>query len=309
MNEPVIIASDLAKSFRGGVIAVNGLDLAVPRGAVYGLIGRNGAGKTTALRMLMGLLRPVRGTARVLGHDLWTAPRAIRQRVGYVSQEQQLPPAKCTAELCLELAKQYEDWDFALAGKLATRFGIRVDAPMATLSGGDQRKVAVLLAFAARPEVLILDEPAAGLDPIARRHLIEEIVEFLGDGGEHTVLFSTHIIEDLERVAEHVGIMDRGRMVAAGRLEDLQTGMRRVQLIFSGQAVPEGFRLPGALRSRAEGPVLSAVVRIDSPAQLDALRATPNARVADFPLGLQDLFIELLDQPNDSPRLLPAARI
>jgi ABC-2 type transport system ATP-binding protein len=139
--------------------------------------------------------------------------------------------------------------------------------------------------------------------------LIEEIVEFLGDGGERTVLFSTHLIEDLERVAEHVGIMDRGRMVAAGRLEDLQTGMRRVQVIFNGPTVPAGFRLPGALRSRSEGPVLTAVVRIDTPAQLEAIRATPDARAADFPLGLQDLFIELLDQAQASPLVNPAAAI
>ncbi|MCX6879036.1 MAG: ABC transporter ATP-binding protein [Verrucomicrobia bacterium] len=303
MNEPAITASDLAKSFRGGVIAVNGLDLTVPRGAVYGLIGRNGAGKTTTLRMLMGLLRPVRGEARVLGHDLWGAPRSIRQRVAYVSQEQQLPANKCTAELCLDLSRLHERWDFPLAGKLAKRFGIRVEAPMAALSGGDQRKVAVLLAFAARPDVLVLDEPAAGLDPIARRQLMEEIVEFLGEGGERTVLFSTHIIEDLERVAEHVGIMDRGRMVMAGRLEELQTGMRRVQIIFNGAAVPQGFRVPGALRCHAEGPVLTAVVRIDNEVQLETLRAIPGTRVADFPLGLQEFFIALLDRPLTDPAL------
>jgi len=296
-EEPAIAASDLAKSFRE-TIAVNGLDLSVPRGSVYGLIGRNGAGKTTTLRMLMGLLKPVRGSARVLDHDLWSAPRSIRQRVAYVSQEQQLPPAKSTAELCLDFSRLYERWDFALAGKLAKRFDIRVDAPMAALSGGDQRKVAVLLAFSARPDVLILDEPAAGLDPIARRKLMEEIVEFLGDGGERTVLFSTHIIEDLERVAEHVGIMDRGRMLAAGRLEDLQSGVRRVQVIFSSPEVPEGFRIPGTMRSRVEGPVFTAVARIESPAQLEEIRALPGVRVSDFPLGLQDLFIELLDRPE-----------
>jgi ABC-2 type transport system ATP-binding protein len=297
-NEPAITASDLAKSFRE-TIAVNGLDLSVPRGSVYGLIGRNGAGKTTTLRMLMGLLKPVRGSAKVLGHELWTAPREVRQRVAYVSQEQQLPPAKSTAELCLDLSRLYDRWDFALAGKLAKRFGIRVEAPMAALSGGDQRKVAVLLAFAANPDVLILDEPAAGLDPIARRQLMEEIVDFLGEGGERTVLFSTHIIEDLERVAEHVGIMDRGRMLAAGRLEDLQSGVRRVQVIFNSPAVPEGFRLPGAMRSKTEGPVFTAVARIESPHQLDEIRALPGVRVSDFPLGLQDLFIELLDRPEN----------
>jgi ABC-2 type transport system ATP-binding protein len=126
---------------------------------------------------------------------------------------------------------------------------------------------------------------------------MEEIVGFLGDGGERTVLFSTHIIEDVERVAEHVGIMDRGRMEVAGRLEDLQTGMRRVQIIFNGQSVPEGFHVPGALRSQSEGPVLTAVARIDNDSQLAALHATPDARVSDFPLGLQDFFIELLDRP------------
>jgi len=297
-NEPAITAIDLAKSFRDN-IAVNGLDLNVPRGSVYGLIGRNGAGKTTTLRMLMGLLKPVRGSAKVLGHELWNAPREIRQRVAYVSQEQQLPPAKSTAELCLDLSRLYDHWDFALAGKLVKRFGIRIDAPMAALSGGDQRKVAVLLAFSAKPDVLILDEPAAGLDPIARRHLMEEIVDFLGEGGERTVLFSTHIIEDLERVAEHVGIMDRGRMLAAGRLEDLQSGVRRVQVIFNSPTVPEGFRIPGAMSGKSEGPVHTSVARIENPHQLDEIRALPGVRVSEFPLGLQDLFIELLDRTEN----------
>ncbi len=297
-HEPAITASDLSKSFRDN-IAVNGLDLSVPRGSVYGLIGRNGAGKTTTLRMMMGLLKPGRGSAKVLGHDLWTAPREVRQRVAYVSQEQQLPPSKCTAELCLDLSRLYDRWDFALAGKLVKRFGIRSDAPMAALSGGDQRKVAVLLAFSARPDVLILDEPAAGLDPIARRQLMEEIVDFLGEGGERTVLFSTHILEDLERVAEHVGIMDRGRMLAEGRLEDLQSGMRRIQIIFNGQTVPGDFRIPGTLRSETEGPVFTTVARLESPQQLDEIRALPGVRVSDFPLGLQDLFIELLDRPEN----------
>jgi ABC-2 type transport system ATP-binding protein len=302
MNDCTIVASDLAKTFPGGQVAVNGLDMSVPRGAVYGLIGRNGAGKTTTLRMLLGLLRADRGTARVLGRDLWQAPRQVRQRVAYVSQEQQLPAGRCAAQLCLHLARLYENWDHALAGRILGRFGIRTDAPLAALSGGDQRKVAVALAFAARPEVLVLDEPAAGLDPIARRQLIEEMIEFLAEGGERTVLFSTHLIADLERVADHIGIMDRGRMVAGGSLESLQTGMRRVQVIFDGGAVPPGFALPGALRSRAEGPVLTALVRLDGHDPLAPLRARPGLRISEFPLGLEELFIELLDQrPADVP--------
>lgn len=302
MNDSAIAASDLAKTFPGGHVAVNGLDFAVPRGTVFGLIGRNGAGKTTTLRLLLGLLRPDRGTARVLGHDLWGAPRGVRQRVAYVSQEQQLPGGQCAAQLCLRLARLYDRWDHALAGRILRRFGVRTDAPMLALSGGDQRKVAVALALAARPEVLVLDEPAAGLDPIARRQLIEEMIEFLADDGERTVLFSTHLIADLERVAEHIGIMDRGRMVAGGSLESLQAGMRRVQVIFDGGEVPAGFSLPGALRSRAEGPVWSGVIRFDGGDPLAALRSQPGVRLSEFPLGLEDLFIELLDngRPDES---------
>lgn len=305
-EDAVITASDLSKSFRDH-IAVSGLDFAVPRGSVYGLIGRNGAGKTTTLRMLMGLVRPKRGSARVLGHDLWSAPRNVRERVAYVSQEQQLPSTKSTVELCVDHSRLYENWDVCTAERLAKRFGIRVESPMVALSGGDRRKVALLLAFSARPEVLILDEPAAGLDPIARRQLMEELVDFLGDNRERTVLFSTHILEDLERVAEHTGIMDRGRMVAAGRLEDLQAGMRRVQIVFDSPTVPDGFTIPGALRSRVEGSVFTTVVRFEKPVGLEEIRALPGVRVADFPLGLQDLFIELLggDSPEDPTLQLP----
>lgn len=302
MNDPVIEASDLAKTFPGGRVAVHGLDLTVPTGSVYGLIGRNGAGKTTTLRMLLGLLRPNRGVARILGHDLWHAPRAVRQRVAYVSQEQQLPSHQCAAQLCLHLAKLHDRWDHRLAGKILARFGIPPEAPLWALSGGDQRKVAVALAFASRPDVLVLDEPAAGLDPIARRQLIEEMVEFLADGDGRTVLFSTHIIADLERVADQIGIMDRGRMVAGGSLESLQSDMRRVQIIFDGGSVPAGFAVPGMVRSRAEGPVLTALVRLNGEDPLAALRNQPGLRINEFPLGLEDLFIELLDrQPADDP--------
>ncbi len=304
MNTPVIQATDLAKTFRNGVIAVSGLDLAIQRGTVYGLIGRNGAGKTTSLRLLMGLLHPDRGRCRVLGHDLRLAGPEVRRRVAYVSQEQQLPSALSLRELCAQVSSFHERWDHELARKLATRFDLVPDVPLGTLSGGAQRKAALLLAFAACPEVLILDEPAAGLDPIARRQLVGQIVEHLGEGGERTVVFSTHIIEDIERVANQVGIMDRGRLVAGGNVEELQSGLRRVQIIFEGAGVPEGFRLNGALRTKVEGAVVTAVLDVSRPGYLEELRAMPGARVHDFPLGLQDLFIELLDRESTTPTLI-----
>lgn len=307
MSEPVIEARNLSKTFRGGTVAVSGLDLAVAPGTVYGLIGRNGAGKTTALRMLMGLLRPDGGTARVLGADLWTAPRETRARVAYVPQDQQLHAWMTLTEHCTYLAHFYDRWDPAYARRLAGRFELTPDRQVGLLSGGERRKVSVALALAARPEILLLDEPAAGLDPVARRELIDVLVDILASGEGCTVLFSTHILSDLERIAEQVGIMDRGRIVTAASLDDLQSHTRRVQVIFPGDRAPDGFAVPGALRTTVEGPVVTAVARLDSETQLDAVRAMEGVRVQVFLLGLEDIFIalfgrepagELLEEPQ-----------
>lgn len=300
MSEPALQTIDLSKTFHPSVVAVNGLDLSVPKGAVYGLIGRNGVGKSTCLRLLMGLLKPDRGEALVLGQRLKDAPRDLRQRVAYVSQEQQLPWWMTAGELTHYLGRLYDQWDQELAERLLRIFDLAAGRPLATLSGGDQRRVAVALALAARPDVVILDEPAAGLDPVSRRQLIEAMIDFLGDGGERTILFSTHILADLERVADHIGFMDRGRMLMSGPLEALQGGLRRVQVIFQGDRVPDDFVLPGQLRRKVEGPVLTAVVRLQDPGQMDRLRALEGVRVSEQPLGLEDLFIELMERaPND----------
>lgn len=302
MSELAIQAEDLSKTFPGGTVAVNGLDMSVPRGVVYGLIGRNGAGKTTTLRMLMGLLRANRGTARVLGADMWTAARRLRARVAYVSQTQQLHAWMTAEELCHYASHFYETWDAAYARGLARRWQLDWQRQVGLLSAGQQRKVSILLALAARAEVLILDEPAAGLDPIARRQLIDEIVDALSRGDGCTVLFSTHIITDLERVAEHVGIMDRGRILAERRLEDFQSTTKRVQVVFEADGPPPGFAVPGAARSQTAGAVVTAIVELASDSQLDEIRRMPGVRVNVFDMGLEEAFIELLG-PNAAEEL------
>jgi len=299
MSDRAIQAQHLVKRFRGGVTAVDGVDLEIPRGAVYGLIGRNGAGKTTLLRLMMGLLRPSEGSVRVLGAELLDAPRAHRARVAYVSQQQPLPAWMTLDELGRYLSHFYDAWDPVYARALADRFGLEDDRPIGAMSGGEQRKASLLLALAARPEVLLLDEPAAGLDPIARRGLIEELVDVLASGRDCTVVLSTHIIADLERIAESVGIMDRGRLVASDRLDALQSGTRRVQVIVEGE--PRAVEIPGALRTTREGPVTTAIVRLSDPSALDKLGATPGLRVNVFPLGLEDIFVELFGQQKEQP--------
>src|SRR5579859_3748405 len=210
MNETVIEARQLTKTFRGGAIAVKDLNLTVRRGAVYGLIGRNGSGKTTALRLLLGLLRPDRGGAKILGWDFWKAPRSVRQRVAYVSQTHRLPGGMTLAELCRCLRQFNEQWDQGHAEALAKLWHLPWNRPIASLSNGEQSRAALVPAFAGRPEVLVLDEPAAGFDLVARRELAGQILEAITQSDGCTVLLSTHIIGDLERMADHIGIMDRG---------------------------------------------------------------------------------------------------
>jgi ABC-2 type transport system ATP-binding protein len=293
MSELAIETRGLTKVFEGNVVAVSGLDLAVERGTVCGLIGRNGAGKTTALRMLMGLLRADSGEARVLGEDMLVAGSAHRARVAYVSQTQRLHDWMTLGELSHYASHFYGKWDAPYAQGLATRFGLSPNRQVGWMSGGEQRKCAIAMALAARPEVLVLDEPAAGLDPIARRELIDELVDVLAEGNGTTVLLSTHIIADVERMAEHVAIMDRGRIVTSSRLDELQSTSKRVQVIFPGESVPDGFRVPGAVRQQVSGPVATAVAKIDSATALDEPRALEGVRVNVFDLGLEDIFIEI----------------
>ena len=295
---PAIETRNLTKTYDGNVVAVTGLELAVPAGSVYGLIGRNGAGKTTTLRLLMGLLRPDAGDARVLGHDLWRVSRQDRQRVAYVSQSQQLPGWMSLADCSRYHACFYEKWDADFARRLAQRWELPWGRALARLSGGEQRLAAVVLALSARPEVMLLDEPAGGLDPIARRSLLNGIVEALSHGDGCTVLFSTHLIGDLQRVADAVGILDRGRLIANARLADLLEQTKRVQIVFDQPAPPEGFAIPGALRTQIAGPVVTALIRIASDSQLDSIRQMRGVRVNLFPVNLEEIFIELFSRSH-----------
>ncbi|MEK7676983.1 MAG: ABC transporter ATP-binding protein [Verrucomicrobiota bacterium] len=298
MRQTVIEAANLTKTFAGEVVAVSGLDLQVERGTVYGLIGRNGAGKTTTLRLLMGLLTPSQGTAEILGQDLRTASLSERSRVAYVSQSQQLPGWMTLNELCRYASHFYPKWDFSLAVDLARRWDLNGDRSIAQLSGGEQRKAAILVALAPRPEVLLLDEPAAGLDPAARRELINELIDLLSQGHGCTVLFSTHILSDLERIAEWVGILDRGRLLVNGRLDELQSRMQRVQIIFPGDAPPLTVSIPGAVSCQVSGPVVTAVTQLVDAEHLESIRRWPGVRVQVFPLGLEEIFIEMVGRGN-----------
>jgi ABC-2 type transport system ATP-binding protein len=297
MNIPAIEIQNLCKTFSNGLKAVDDMTLSIPQGTVYGMIGRNGAGKTTTIRLLMGLLNPDSGYARIVGHEYLRANCSTRSQVTYVPQVSRLPSNMTLNELCTFTSGLYPFWDHLFAKQLKERFELNGNQPVGLFSGGEQQKAAILLAFAARPRVVLLDEPAASLDPIARRKFIDAIVDLISDLEGCTILFSTHILSDLERIAEKIGIVDRGRMVMDESIDELKNSIKRVQIIFPGEAPPDGFRLHGALRFSTEGPVVSAVLKGNNP-EFESLKSNKSIRINEFSIGLEDLFIELLE--NDT---------
>jgi len=284
--------------------ALDDFALSIPRGSFYGLLGRNGAGKTTALRVALGLLSADHGRVRILDGEFARMSPAQRSRIAYVAQEPRLPARLTLAELGRYLAGLYPRFDLAQARTLAVRFEVPWDQRFGQLSVGAKRKAAALLALATRAEVLLLDEPAAALDPIARREFHDVLVESLSDDQERTVLLSTHLVGDLERLAEGVAFVDHGRVVFEGDVEDLRARFRRVQVAFHGTA-PERLTIPGIRNSTWSGSVLNGVTELESESDLDELRALPEARVEVFPMSLEEIFIDWVGpSPTDLERVL-----
>jgi len=220
MSDAAIELRGIVKSYRKKHV-LTGLDLAVPKGSVLGLLGTNGAGKTTLIKCALGLIRPQQGQARLLGEDSWSLSGEAKVRIGYVPQVFNLYPWMKVQHLIDYTAAFYPNWNHELVAKLTKEWDIPREDRIGPLSVGQLQKVAILLALGHDPELLILDEPAASLDPLARRQFLQVIIE-LAEPGKRTVLFSTHITSDLERVADRVAILKSGRIAWQGLLEDLK---------------------------------------------------------------------------------------
>ncbi len=220
MNDAAIELRGIVKSY-GQKQVLTGLDLAVPKGSVLGLLGTNGAGKTTLIKCALGLIRPQQGVAQLLGEDSWNLSAEAKARIGYVPQVINLYPWMKVRHLIDYTAAFYPNWNHDLVARLTKEWDIPREDRIGPLSVGQLQKVAILLALGHEPELLILDEPAASLDPLARRQFLQMIIE-LAEPGKRTVLFSTHITSDLERVADRVAILKSGRIAWHGLLEDLK---------------------------------------------------------------------------------------
>jgi ABC-2 type transport system ATP-binding protein len=226
MNDAVRL-TDLRVRY-GRVHALDGLSLTVARGEVYGLLGRNGAGKTTTLRVLMGIVAADSGTIELFGEPMKRVSVATKRNIGYVSQEQNFYPWMTPAQLGRFVGAFYPTWDDAEYARLLHVLDVPPDRRSGILSGGTRTKLGLALALAPRPPLLLLDEPTAGLDPVARREFNDLVARMAAERGT-TMFLSSHLVDEVEGIATRVGIVQAGRMSIEGRVDELRERVRRVR--------------------------------------------------------------------------------
>ena len=288
MNELAIEIQALVKRYRGAV-AVDGLSLKVPQGAIYALIGRNGSGKTTTIRMLLDLARPDSGHALVLGMDSHAEKVKVLERVGFVSDRPLL--LSLTGEQLVRFNRGfYPRWSAELVERYVRVFDIPMKQRFRNLSRGNQTKVWLLLALSAQPDLLVLDEPTAGLDPVTVDQLLRVLVEDIaGDG--RTVFLSSHHLSEVERIADWVGMIDKGKLLLEAPMEELRTRFRRIQIAGSAAVKPAS-----AVKVRTSGGSTEYVVRDGAAAFVTELEREGATVLQSSPMNLSEIFLECLEK-------------
>jgi ABC-2 type transport system ATP-binding protein len=230
MEEPVVEVTNLSRSFADKQ-ALEGVSFRATAGQVYGLVGSNGAGKTTLLKHLLGLLRAATGTVRVFGLDPVRDPVGALSRIGYLSEERELPEWMTIDELMRYTQAFHPNWDAAYARELIETFALDPSKKVKDLSKGMRAQAGLIAAVAHRPELLILDEPSSGLDAVVRRDILDAVVRAVADDGR-TVIFSSHLLDEVERMSDHVTLMHQGRVALSGVLDDVRREYHRSRVHF-----------------------------------------------------------------------------
>lgn len=247
-NDAIITVEGLHRRFHG-TEALCDVSLSVPPGCVFGLVGENGAGKTTLIRHLLGLLRPQSGQVRVFGLDPIAHEKTVLAQCGYLSEDRDMPGWMSVRQLTEFLRHFYDNWDAAYAESLRETFELSATTLLKDLSRGQLAKAGLLAALAHRPQLLILDEPSSGLDPLVRREILTAILRSVAEEGR-TVFFSSHLLDEVERVADYVAMLRHGSLVLAGRLDEIREQHCFLQVEGGEGAMPQW---PGVLFAHGAG--------------------------------------------------------
>ena len=285
---PLIETSGLCRKF-GQKLALNHVSLKIPRGRVFGLVGENGAGKTTLIKHILGLLKAERGSVRVFGFDPVADPVAVLSRIGYLSENRDLPPWMRVDELLRYTQAFYPRWDPAFAEELRNQFGLDPAAKIKNLSRGENAKAGLLIALAFRPELLLLDEPSSGLDPMVRRDILEAIIRTVADEGR-TVFFSSHLLEEVERVADDIAMMFAGEVVLTGTLDDIKEHHHRLILRFESPQ-SRAPKVPGVLSLTGSGREWTAICNGGRSEVIAAVARAGGRVVAEATASLDEIFV------------------
>lgn len=293
MNGNIVIQfNDVTREYGRKVTALKGMNLAIREGTSYGLLGRNGAGKSTALRLAMGMLHPTSGVVRVFGKDPFDDPKTVKADIGYMAEDQELPSMLNPADLFRLYADLYPGWDRAFEEELVGRLELPTTRRLSSLSKGQKRQVALICAVVHRPKLLILDEPGGGLDPVVRRDFLDAVVEMLNRGGT-TVLFSSHILQEVERIASRVGILHKGELILEEDLDRLREGSCRV-LVESDHAISPT-SVPKCVRAVDRDGVCSLTMRCGEEEARQRIREHLGREVRQVQvLSLEDFFVDLV---------------
>jgi ABC-2 type transport system ATP-binding protein len=281
-EQSVITTSHLTRQF-GSKAALDDVSLNVPRGSVFGLVGENGAGKSTLIKHILGLWRAQSGEVRVFGLDPVSDPVSVLGRIGYLSEQPDLPEWMTVGEFLRYTQAFYPRWDPKYAEQLRQQFGLDLDKRIRVLSKGQRAKLGLLAAQAHRPDLLLLDEPSSGLDPIVRNDILAAVIRTVADEGR-TVFFSSHLLEEIERVADHVAMLHQGRLVLCAPLDEIKMQYRRILLHFDAPQIAAP-TVPGALTVNGSGREWS--ILCNQPVQANFL----NHVVDDQPASLGDIFV------------------
>jgi len=292
MMDFIIETNQLCKSY-GGRAALHGLDMQVPTGSIFGFLGRNGAGKTTTIKTLMGLLRSDSGSAHVFGQAVGDGDRSaeIRRRIGFVTEDKELYPYMTVEQIIRFTRSFFPHWRHDLEKRYMDMFELPPHRNITQLSKGMRSKLMLLLAMSRGAELLILDEPTDGLDPAAIEDILREIVA-IAASTETTIFFSSHQLSEVEHIAYHIGIIDGGKMIAAGCLDDMKASYRRIEVVLPDAAEIPARWVEGVQTVKTDGRMISLLASHNAEEIAEQARSIGGTTVESFPVTLKEIFLE-----------------